>query len=267
MTPMYQRLLGLIGASILAISPVRGDVLISSSDRPDVPTYVSIFGFISKEDVAKVAALMAQNVPKTGPIDILVNLDSDGGDIDAAMEIGRLIRKRPTWTQVLGARGPDSACASACVLIMSAGSNRLPGGRIGIHRPFSTQTKATGYAESTARYAAMATRVKAYLEEMGMPSRLYEEMIKVPAEQVRWLTIKEQEMLAILGKDPAYEDAGDSQAAAIRGISKQEWLRRKALAQRECGAPPPKLPIDLPSYSRWGECLDRIYGSSPSRAK
>jgi len=84
--------------------------------------------------------------------------------------------------------------------------------------------------------------------------------MRVPSEQVRWLSISEQDALGILGTDPTYDDYQDSQAARIRGISKQEWLRRKARADRECPSPPLNAPPGGKQYARFVDCRSNIYG-------
>ena len=61
-----------------------------------------------------------------------VELDSPGGDVEAAMEIGRIFRKERVWVLL-----PTSAvCFSACVLVLAGSVNRLIFGKVGIHRPY-----------------------------------------------------------------------------------------------------------------------------------
>src|SRR5207253_9759004 len=130
---------------------------------------------------------------------------------------------------------------------------------IGIHRPYSaTATGTATTAQSAIRYSAMAVEVRAYLMEIGMPSHLYEEMMRVPAEKIRWLTMDDLHRLGLIGWDPAYEDAMDSQAAARRGISMQEWLRRKVLADESCAFPNP--PFNDPAVHAYIECKQKIMG-------
>jgi len=146
-----------IGLAFLIAEPAMGEVLSYDNGRDDLPTYVSIAGTIGKDDVRKLRALIAHTGQKPIPIDLVVSLDSDGGDMEAAMEIGRLIRTKRAWTMVAGDRGRDSACASACVLILCAGSHRVSGGRVGIHRPFSSAVGAAPYGEASAEYTVAAT--------------------------------------------------------------------------------------------------------------
>jgi hypothetical protein len=73
---------------------------------------------------------------------LFVILNSPGGDIAAAMKIGRLIRKSPGRTMVEG----TATCASACVLLFGAGISRIvfDGGKIGVHRPARAEALARG---------------------------------------------------------------------------------------------------------------------------
>lgn len=232
---------------MLGIGHACGEVTAVGMEATDKATLIQIYGDITQSDVVKIATAIKRSVPKPGlPYELYINLDSGGGDVESAIAIGRLIRMTTAKTNVMlplpfpplaGAPTRTNAvCASACVLVLVAGSERAMNLRmqsIGIHRPYSTNPLAPG-ADSRAAYAAIAARVKSYLDEMAMPGRLYEAMMEVPPEEVRWLSSDELIDLRIFGSDPAYADLRDSRAAAAHGISKQDWLRRKALATRSC---------------------------------
>lgn len=233
-------------------------------------TQIQIYGEITRADVAKVAGVVKKSVPKgpTQPYELYVLLDSSGGDVDAAMAIGRLIRTKTAFVSVgpstlpIGNHdGRESAvCASACVLIFVAGSFRTVWGPapIGIHRPYST-SPGSPTKDRRAEYTALARRVKTYLEEMAIPDQLYDAMMRVDPEDVRWLSTKEQNELGILGKDPAYGDSQDSRDAAARGISKQEWLQRKVLTHQFCD--PLISQIDwhrIDASQKLTECIDHV---------
>src|SRR5215472_10853235 len=53
-----------------------------------------------------------------------VELDSAGGDVFAAMQIGTIIRKDWLWTAVPD-EPPAKGCLSACVLVLAAGAVRI----------------------------------------------------------------------------------------------------------------------------------------------
>ena len=69
---------------------------------------------------------------------VWVNLNSGGGRVSAAIEIGDIVREKKYNTHIGSALG--SQCASACGLIFSAGLERviqsgfLVGGRLGFHQ-------------------------------------------------------------------------------------------------------------------------------------
>src|SRR5665213_1124172 len=64
---------------------------------------------------------------------ITVELDTPGGDVMEAIQIGRLIHDRFIFTVVK----PERVCASACVFILIAGASHTPtnSAHIGLHRP------------------------------------------------------------------------------------------------------------------------------------
>jgi hypothetical protein len=159
------------------------------------------------------------------------SLNSGGGDANAAMECGRIIRRIHGSTNVL--KG-DSTCASACVLLMLGGVQRGSNGRIGLHRPFSTAIS-NSTVESRQTYEKTNELVKKYLVEMNIPERLLDVMNSIPPENVKWLSYREMEELWIVGVDPAFQDAMDSGTAKNLGISKQELYRRIQEADRICG--------------------------------
>jgi membrane-bound ClpP family serine protease len=63
--------------------------------------------------------------------DAVVFLESPGGTVIPALEIGRLVRERGYRTVILS----DGTCASSCALIWLAGTRRYlaPGGQVGFH--------------------------------------------------------------------------------------------------------------------------------------
>jgi len=61
-----------------------------------------------------------------------VHLDSEGGSVDSAIEIGRFLRDKNSNVMV----SAGEQCASACLFILAGGVTRYLGGRLGMHRPF-----------------------------------------------------------------------------------------------------------------------------------
>src|SRR5262249_54738805 len=108
-----------------------------------------------------------------------VVLDSPGGLVDDAIEIGRIIRQRRLNTTV----PTSSSCVSACVLIWAAGVKRTVDGQLATHCPVS------GLAVFQ---CIPSTRQKMvdFLKEMGAPEAVIElqqaagstSVLYVPAE-------------------------------------------------------------------------------------
>jgi hypothetical protein len=150
---------------------------------------------------------LAKRIPDWG----LVALNSQGGDVVAALAIGRVVRARNFETDVFD----TGVCASACVFILAAGVDRSAYGRIGIHRPHYDDAYFAGLgpAEAHAKYDQLEAAAREYLREMGMPDELYFEMMRIPSDQIVWLPPSDIHNLGLDAIDPAYEEWQRSQYA------------------------------------------------------
>lgn len=145
---------------------------------------------------------------------ILLSLNSPGGNVAAAMQIGEEVRKRGAWTMV----DDDSACASACPLILAAGVRRIAAEhRVGIHRPYFEPSMFASLSReaASAKYEARSREVKAYLSRMGMPDELFELMLRQPSDGVLWLDNFQLTRLGLEGNDPAYDEWVSARKHAI----------------------------------------------------
>lgn len=201
--------------------------------RPDAHAQLCIRGNITSQDATFVKSF-AKNFSKlksdNPSVRALIWLDSPGGDIMAAMNIGRILRGLRSIATV-----PESSgCSSACVFLLAGATTRVPFGKIGIHRPYFTETRDLSYVEAQTRYRALQFVVKTYLEEMNMPGRLYEEMNVVPPDQIRILTFDEISQLGLGADDPAENDIRDAQDARKYRITKQELFSRRIKSSIVC---------------------------------
>lgn len=163
-----------------------------------------------------------------------LELNSPGGSVDAAMAIGRIIRK-----EVAGAFVPrGSVCLSACVLVLAGGSYRSFEGTVGIHRPYFPVPKEDVSADNIkATYQKMLQNIRAYLREMNVAEGLADAMLRINPENMRVLTTSELTQYGLTDVDPVAEETYDLQQAQSLGIDRQEYMRRKSLAEQECGGP------------------------------
>lgn len=202
---------------VLSAPAVQADVGIVEGDK-SIPNmaqwpHLEISGNISSADadfdrLLKLVqvAMLSSNVLVAGTPAPQVMLNSSGGDVRAAMEIGRMLRAFNAVTIV----GVNSECSSACVLILAAGARRIvfSGGRVGVHRPYFEESLFAGLSTTQARdkYAEMERRVKNYLKELSMPEALFEKMRSVPSRRLVYLKENELEELSLVGFDPAMEE-------------------------------------------------------------
>lgn len=154
----------------------------------------------------------------------VVRLNSRGGDVVAAMWMGHLLRKVNAVTIV----GPREECSSACVLLLSAGTLRLARhARVGLHRAhFDSQYFARlSRDQAQSRYRILEDGVRAYLKEMGMPDALYEQMRRVPSDQMRFLTNEEIDALMLNGSDPASQEYDEAKLRQDMGEGRYNRLK------------------------------------------
>src|SRR6202158_455036 len=108
----------------------------------------------------------------------LVSFASNGGEVDAAMDLGRLLRKLGVSTLV----ARDEECMSSCVFAFMGGDQRTAAGRIGIHRPYFLSSREV--ANRRCLYRQLQKKLQEYIEELDFPRSLYEAVMAVPPDTV-----------------------------------------------------------------------------------
>ena len=150
---------------LLAMTPSFADV---EFRKIEAVLWITITKTISKTD----ANLIAQHAKDFEYGDVHVWLDSLGGDVDAAMQTGRLIRANDVKVSV----ARYSKCYSACALVYIAGVSRESLGAVGLHRPYFASTPQS--RQTIERQAPlMLQQLKSYVQEMGITDSFYQEMV------------------------------------------------------------------------------------------
>ena len=109
-------------------------------------------------------------------------LNSPGGDVMAAMEIGRIIRSVDGVTDI----PLNKRCYSSCALIFIAGVKRFNYGELGLHRPyFASASLSREQIEKQA--PIMRDAVKTYVEEMGITDSFFERMYNTDRSNIEVL--------------------------------------------------------------------------------
>lgn len=234
-----------IGNSSIWMMKYQYEKLVNDGELPFGFPGVYLRGPISTNDVAVFQKLLAPYLDKNyfkknpkpklyspNPADVgyWVNLESEGGDVYAAMAIGRMFRKARVWALV----GWSGKCMSSCVLLLAGAVKRstFDGGPVGIHRPYSTSTGSGSFEELQTKTTKLGVDVAAYLQEMNIPSSLYESMRLIPPESIKILGLSELEKFGLYDNDPVFAELNDNSEAKLARISKQEFMSRKAQSKR-----------------------------------
>lgn len=159
-----------------------------------------------------------------------ITVNSVGGNIGAALAIGRLFRAERATLQVNG------VCYSACVLMLAGAVDRRVGvpNQVGIHRPyFETAPQISLKTEEIKdAYLRVLEELRGYLRDMNVPQLLADDMLAVEPENNPLLTEAELKSYRLIGIDPAEQQAraatkevGAIQEAIKLNINRQEYMR------------------------------------------
>ena len=165
--------------------------------------YVQIDGEITDKTLSSFKLLMSRY---TNPPFLHVSLNSAGGEIFPAMEIGRIIRSQYGVTQVgkqSGYKGKKGiGCFSACVLIYAAGiaknidlnengnGNWYP---VGVHQHFLSrnQIESMSVEEGIQLLKVSNQAISDYLNDMGVSQEFLSLSNSVHADDLHFLSDKE----------------------------------------------------------------------------
>jgi hypothetical protein len=162
-----------------------------------------------------------------------LQLNSRGGSLEEAMEIGRWVRKNKIHTRMPS----NSECFSSCVYIFAAGIDRVSfsfwSQKVGIHRPYLTQMPKEGV--QVAMRKALADS-RAYFAEMNVPEQLADSMFSVPPDKVEVLTDEKLSFYRLDGTDMAFEEEIQLHLAARFGMTRQEYMQNRKLVDEDIKA-------------------------------
>jgi hypothetical protein len=229
----------MIGLFLLSTKQSFADVQLS---KDILGLTLSISNTISKND----ADYVIQHEADFKKIKMLtVQLDSQGGDVDAALKIGRIIRDNEAHVWV----STEAKCFSSCTLIYIAGVTRNNFGLIGLHRPYFASTPLSR-REIERQAPLMLQMIKDYVQSMGVTDLFYQEMVNTEPSNIR-LYPNEGIKKLVPENDPTYEEIQISYDARYYGINTAEMRQRRTDAEK-CSR---LLPDDS---ERWRRCSEAI---------
>ena len=208
-----------------------------------------INGNISKKDKVLIDSIEKhlKIIGKKGPN---FSLNSNGGDVEAAIYVGRKLRELRASAIVL----VNSTCYSSCVYILAGATQRIAAGKIGIHKPYLEKTGNLEYKELQKTYNNLNSLSKSYLSDMNLPPSLFDEMLRIPSHDLKILTEKELAHFGLNATDPVQQEQFDSKEAAEYKLSKSEYLLRKSQVESEC-----KKYFNLGNFQEYANCQSKIY--------
>jgi hypothetical protein len=153
-----------VSAAEIQVTPATGGA----------PALILLTGEIQSGDSEKFSREAAANP------NAVVFLDSSGGEIVPAMEIGKTIRLREYPTAVY----QGSSCASACALIWLAGSRRIiyDDGKVGFHASYKSEGK------RLVEVGVANALIGQYVSQLGFDARAVIFVTSAPPTSISWLT-------------------------------------------------------------------------------
>ena len=199
-------LLGLMPAPVAATTPASMQVVAVAPAYPGRPPddrrwLIYLDGPVDPGATARIASLVARERIHYA----VVYLNSPGGSLVTAMQIGRVLRTH-AFDARIGTRTTDPArpaageCYSACPFILAGGVERSleAGSTIGLHRAENR----VPIGDEAAFQQVVTAQVVEYLSEMGVHRELANVMSASPHDQVRLLSVDEATQLNLLGAAP-----------------------------------------------------------------
>jgi ATP-dependent protease ClpP protease subunit len=169
----------------------------------------------SMQTLRRVLAVMGNRFPHTV---VVLTLNSDGGDVWAALQLAKLIRSGSVHRGNLVTMVAEKEhCYSSCVFIFAAGWHRFSfdGAVLGIHRPYFTgqEMETKSYQSLQAAYDALYVKLKAFFASVNVSDRLLQDMWVVSSTKLRVLSEDEVAAYGLSGTDAVY---AEQQNAALR---------------------------------------------------
>ncbi len=163
-------------------------------------------------------------------------VESEGGDVETAMRIGRMLRSinASVWLRS-GAR-----CYSSCVFLIAGGVQRTTSlGAIGIHRPyFGSMGRNIPPAEVRNRMNTIDNLIVRFLQEMNVPVALLHAMKSVRPEDIQILSEYDVQRFMLNSPDPVWDELVVAREAWKYGTSSAEFRRRRTIVESRCFAVP-----------------------------
>nr|WP_261368203.1 hypothetical protein [Pseudosulfitobacter koreense] len=135
-------------------------------------------GTIAPDDATRISALITASVPAP---DRLV-LQSPGGSVADALELGRFIREQNIATEMRA----DEVCYSACPYLLAAGITRTiaESASVGVHQHYFGQSTILPASFAVEDIQRGQGEVMTYLDEMGIDPLVMQHALTTPPDEI-----------------------------------------------------------------------------------
>ena len=151
-----------------------------------------------------------------------VHISSPGGNVNEAIKIGKILRSAMARVFV----GDGETCVSSCFLIYASVPERqvLPGGRLGIHRPYFNKEHYVAVLPEKLQsaHAELEKMMSDFLKGASVPGYLIDLMFSRSSLDIYMLTAND---LNAVGK---YANWWEETMIANCKLTKKEWARLNA---------------------------------------
>ena len=205
--PRHRPLAAALAAFLLQAAPIAA-AEVTSDRNPDGSGLVRLAGVILPGDDAKIAAALAREPRPRG-----IALASLGGNVEAALAIGTIVRKEGLRTSVAA----HGICASACGLVWLAGTTRVlgPEAHVGLHAAY---LRRHGVDVETGAANAL---IGAYLGRLGFGDRAIVYLTSAAPDEMTWILPVDRQRYGI-----AFEAAAAPAVAVVAPQAEDHFLSR-----------------------------------------
>ncbi|MDW6023518.1 hypothetical protein SAZ10_17345 [Mesorhizobium sp. BAC0120] len=192
---------------------VRSDVAVPDESRPDgapkaelgQPMVIELVSGGRLEATGAITPGTAERfkteIERRGDYVKTVVLNSPGGSVQDALEMGRLIREKGLGTLV----EKGGYCASSCPLVFAGGATRTAqkGAFVGVHQVIALPVTGAALANADDRASFdLAQKISAecqrHLVEMGVDPRVWIHAMETPPDKIFYFTSDELEQLRLV---------------------------------------------------------------------
>jgi len=185
---------------------------------------IYINGKIEKGDkdkfVKTLLEIVGNNIEeiKEGNFQLIVVIDSNGGDVFESIEIAKIVREKQLPVLI------RNNCYSACSFILLSSVDKRVASSLGLHRPYFDKTYFAGltYEDADVEHKKLLSYTRKYLESVDVPTRYIDLMFSYPSDEM-YIT-SDQDRKHLFGEPPAYSEWVKSKCGSMTKQEVEDYI-------------------------------------------